>query len=197
MRICFFGESFVNGFGDPTYQGWVGRLCAMALAQGYPLTAYNCGVRRATSDLIHDHFLGEAERRLPPEHHGGVVFSYGANDSRLEHGHPVVPFQRQMDNTRALLVAATNRWPALMVAPPQPRDGQRDSDADARSQGMKGVCAELGVPFFDTGAADLGPWYAEAAAGDGAHPGAGGYGALAALVDSWSAWRRLLDQLRS
>ena len=196
MRICFFGESFVVGFGDPTCQGWVGRLCAATIARGDALTVYNCGIRRATSTLIHDHWLGEATPRLPSEHRGAVVFSYGANDSRIEHGRPVVPFQQQMDNTRALLITATNRWPTLMVGPPQPRDGNRDHDAAMRSQGMKQICDDLEVPFFDTAAVDLTPWYAEAAAGDGAHPGAGGYGALAAHLDSWSAWRQLVEKLR-
>ena len=32
-------------------------------------------------------------------------------------------------------------------------------------------------------------WREEAAAGDGIHPGAGGYAALAGLVDTWPAWR--------
>ena len=27
-RICFFGDSFVNGTGDDDALGWVGRLCA-------------------------------------------------------------------------------------------------------------------------------------------------------------------------
>ncbi len=60
------------------------------------------------------------------------------------------------------------------------------------------ICEQLGVPFLDafTPSATFRHWRAEAAAGDGAHPGAGGYGELAALVDEWPAWRKLVESLR-
>ena len=60
MRICFFGDSFVNGAGDPLYQGWVGRACARARSRGADITAYNCGIRGATSDDIKASWLSEA-----------------------------------------------------------------------------------------------------------------------------------------
>jgi acyl-CoA thioesterase I len=52
----------------------------------------------------------------------------------------------------------------------------------------------LGVPYLEVYAALRASrtWTAEAAAGDGAHPGAGGYAALARLVDCWPAWRAWL-----
>ncbi|HZC55143.1 MAG TPA: hypothetical protein VE396_03730 [Xanthobacteraceae bacterium] len=30
IRICFFGDSMVNGTGDDACLGWVGRICAAA-----------------------------------------------------------------------------------------------------------------------------------------------------------------------
>jgi lysophospholipase L1-like esterase len=59
---------------------------------------------------------------------------------------------------------------------------------------LAGVCAELGVPFLPVLEALLADphWIAEARAGDGAHPGAKGYAAMAALVDQWPAWRAWL-----
>lgn len=30
MRICFIGDSFVNGTGDPECLGWAGRICVTA-----------------------------------------------------------------------------------------------------------------------------------------------------------------------
>jgi lysophospholipase L1-like esterase len=52
----------------------------------------------------------------------------------------------------------------------------------------------LGVPFLPVLEALLADpnWIAEARAGDGAHPGAKGYAAMAALVDQWPAWRAWL-----
>ena len=49
MRICFVGDSFVNGTGDPECLGWPGRICAAARRAGHDVTYYNLGVRRDTS----------------------------------------------------------------------------------------------------------------------------------------------------
>jgi hypothetical protein len=49
VRICFVGESFVNGTGDPECLGWTGRICVGANKKGYDITYYNLGVRRETS----------------------------------------------------------------------------------------------------------------------------------------------------
>jgi hypothetical protein len=40
IRICFIGDSFVNGTGDPLCLGWSGRVCATAIQMGYPITYY-------------------------------------------------------------------------------------------------------------------------------------------------------------
>lgn len=198
MRIGFFGDSFVNGFGDPNYQGWVGRICEMARARGDAVTAYNCGIRRATSEDVGATWLAEATARLPAEHKAAVVFSFGANDRRLEHGNPRVPLPRQLEATRDVLTAARARWPTLFVASPRFLDEPAASEAEARLGGVALICEQLGVPFLDafTPSATFRHWHAEAAAGDGAHPGAGGYGELAALVDEWPAWRKLVESLR-
>jgi len=44
IRICFVGESFVNGTGDPEFLGWTGRVCRDAQRKGYEITHYNLGV---------------------------------------------------------------------------------------------------------------------------------------------------------
>src|SRR5918997_5203792 len=51
-RVFFVGDSFVAGIGDPQHRGWVGRLAERAHRIGAPITAYNLGVRRDTSDDI-------------------------------------------------------------------------------------------------------------------------------------------------
>ena len=38
LRICFVGDSFVAGVGDPLCLGWPGRLAARTFADGQPLT---------------------------------------------------------------------------------------------------------------------------------------------------------------
>ena len=196
MRICFFGDSFVNGAGDPLYQGWVGRACARARSRGADITAYNCGIRRATSDDIKASWLSEAVIRLPVEHQSAVVFSFGANDSVMESGQPRVAYQRHMDNTRAILTDAAARWPVVFIASPRCGDDSGQDDPARRAEGARAICAELGVPVLDAYAASgaFEKWHAEAAAGDGAHPNAGGYEELAALIDAWPPWRQLIDE---
>jgi lysophospholipase L1-like esterase len=198
MRICFFGESFVNGIGDPAYQGWVGRLCARARARGTDLTAYNCGIRGATSDIVRATWLAEAHARLVDIPDGAIVFSFGTNDSRIEEGRPRIDAARQAENVRAILTDAIKRWPALFVGPPfiptYAHGGPRETEHAARCAAMAHVCAAMNVPYFDTLVIcpSFTTWTAEVRAGDGAHPGAGGYGEMAAVIDAWPAWRALL-----
>jgi len=194
MRICFFGESYVAGTGDPTYQGWVGRLCSSA---GKDLTAYNCGIRGATSALIRSTWFAEAYARLHAQPLAAIIFSFGTNDSALDSGVPRISGQSQTENTRAILEVASAQWPTLMIGPPGllGADGTpRAADHAERCARTKQLCDELGVPYFDTLAAfpAFKRWCSEAAAGDGAHPGAGGYAEMAEAVGAWPAWKNLI-----
>src|SRR5689334_860809 len=96
MRICFFGDSFVNGTGDDDALGWVGRVVADARRAGCDLTAYNLGIRRNTSADVAARWEGEARLRLPADCDGRLVFSFGANDcvsSGVDRGSRVEPEQ--------------------------------------------------------------------------------------------------------
>ncbi len=198
MRICFFGESYVAGVGDPTTQGWVGRLCAQAISAGHNLTVYNCGIRGATSALVRDTWMQEAMPRFKPDEKFAVVFSYGTNDCWREGGAAKVLLETHMDNTLTILEAASTRWPTLFVGAPglpaYAEQTMREDDHAARCTLTQSLCAELSVPYFDTLAVYGGftRWHAEAKNGDGAHPGAGGYGEMAAALSMWDAWKTLL-----
>jgi acyl-CoA thioesterase-1 len=65
MRICFFGDSIVNGTGDDDCLGWTGRICSAARHAGHAVTHYNLGIRRDTSANVSARWRQEAERRLP------------------------------------------------------------------------------------------------------------------------------------
>jgi acyl-CoA thioesterase-1 len=80
IRICFFGDSIVNGTGDDACLGWVGRICSAARRRGIDLTCYNLGIRRDTSTDILARWQIEARARLPDQYDGRLVFSFGAND---------------------------------------------------------------------------------------------------------------------
>jgi acyl-CoA thioesterase I len=117
MRICFFGDSFVNGAGDDSCLGWVGRVCAAGRRDGRDLTCYNLGIRRDTSADIHRRWAREAEMRLPPEHDGRLVFSFGANDCCVEEAGVRVDHAETMAIAKDILTAARARRPTLMVSP--------------------------------------------------------------------------------
>jgi len=193
MRICFFGDSFVNGTGDDACLGWTGRVCAAARRAGHDVTHYNLGIRRDTSADVAARWCREAAARLPAGPEGRLVFSFGANDCAPDAGGGVrVPAGRCLVNAEAILAEASAWRPTLMVGPAPIGD---DSAADARiaalSAALETLCGRLGVPFlavFATLAADP-AWTAEAAAGDGTHPNSGGYARLAQLVGDWDAWR--------
>lgn len=198
MRICFIGDSFVNGTGDPLCQGWTGRVASRARLAGRDLTHYNLGIRRDTSQDIAARWREEAARRLPEDIDGRLVFSFGLNDCIAENDRPRLAPEESLRAARAVLAAATLWKPTLMVGPPPIADDGVNARAGTLSAALAGLCAETGVPFLDvfTPLAAESVWRTEVAAGDGAHPGAAGYDRLAGLVASWPAWRAWTDQPR-
>lgn len=190
-RICFVGDSFVNGTGDRECLGWTGRVCAAACRQGYSVTYYNLGIRRETSADIRDRWQLEVERRLPESCDRRVVFSFGVNDTTIENGRPRVDPRDSINNARQILTEAQRSLPVLMVGPAlvgEAEQNQRICDLSGR---LAVLCQELEVPFLEIAGPLQGSavWVAEAIANDGAHPSAAGYRELAELVQNWSAWR--------
>jgi lysophospholipase L1-like esterase len=187
LRLIAFGESFVTGVGDPDHLGWVGR----ALAGRREVTLYNLGVRRATTTKIAGLWRREAEARLVDEEPCRIVFSFGCNDTAHADGAARVTPAQSLLNARALLTEAGGLCPVLLVGPPPVPDAGHQARIEALSENLRLLCARLKVPFIDVFrplAAD-GLWVAEAAAFDGAHPGAAGYQRMADLVAAHPAWR--------
>jgi lysophospholipase L1-like esterase len=119
IRICFFGDSIVNGTGDDACLGWVGRICSIARRRGVDLTCYNLGVRRDTSTDVLARWQTEAHARLPDEYDGRLVFSFGANDCCPGDdvgGVRVAPV-KALANASAVLSAAVAWRPTLMIGP--------------------------------------------------------------------------------
>lgn len=194
LRIAFFGDSFVNGFGDPDGLGWVGRVCAAAIARAHVVTCYNCGIRRNTSADVLARWHNEASRRLPPEYPRALVFSFGVNDCLLENGRRLVAPDTSIANTRQILADAKAMAPTLMVGPPPIADADVNARSAALIPELQTACRDVTVPFLDIFATlQSSPvWTREVAANDGAHPTRGGYRALAELVDRWAPWRAWL-----
>jgi acyl-CoA thioesterase-1 len=195
MRICFFGDSFVNGTGDDEALGWVGRVVAQARRAGSDVTSYNLGIRRNTSRDIAARWRSEASARLSPEHDGRLVFSFGTNDCAPNgvDGGPRMTRGESLAFAEVILGAAPRWLPTLMIGPGiiagEPEANQRIL---ALSSDYARLCEKLGVPYFElchlTASSPV--WSREALEGDGAHPNGGGYQLLADAVWAWPAWQR-------
>jgi len=187
VRILAFGDSFVTGAGDPDHLGWIGR----ALAGRREVTLYNLGVRRETSADIAARWRREAEPRLVDHEPMRIVFSFGCNDCNMEAGALRVTMAKSLLNARSLVTEAASLAPVLMVGPPPTAEPDVVVRAEELNEHLKALCARLQRPFIDVFrplAAD-GLWVREAAAWDGAHPGADGYQRMAELVAAHPAWR--------
>ncbi|SNY87419.1 Lysophospholipase L1 [Nocardia amikacinitolerans] len=188
LRICFVGDSFVAGVGDPRCLGWAGRLGAAAM----PFTGYNLGVRRETSADIAARWQAECTPRLPEGTDARVVFSFGVNDTVLENGSPRVDPDESADNLTGLLAHAAERgWQTMIVAPPPVDDEAHNARTAHLDERFAEICAAAGAPYarvhHELRANQV--WMREVREGDGAHPGAAGYDAVAELImPVWLKW---------
>lgn len=197
LRICFVGDSFVNGTGDPACFGWTGRVCAALIEQGHGVTYYNLGIRRETSSDIAARWRQEVSPRLAHGSEARLVFSFGVNDTTPQGSGSRISYTDSLANTERILRSACAVAPTLMVGP-QPIADERQNVVTAKlAQGMQEICASVGVPFLDvfTPLRKSAIWMDEVHAGDGAHPSAAGYAEFARIVLRSSSWREWLDGL--
>ena len=191
LRLCAFGESTVNGTGDPDHLGWVGR----AVTGRRDVTLYNLGVRRETSTELARRWRAEVLLRWTDAEPMRLVFSFGLNDASPD---PVlgIPPEQSLANARAILSEAGGLAPTLMVGPPPPANAAVRDAARALNPRLAEAAATAGVGYVDVFARlEAEPvWMAEVAEWDGAHPGAAGYAMFAAIVAEDPAWRGLLER---
>jgi lysophospholipase L1-like esterase len=191
VRICFFGDSFLNGAADETYLGWTGRVCAALPLQ---VTHYNLGIRGNTSLDIEQRWAEEAARRWKPGTERRLVFSFGTNDASLENGAPRLSIEDSMQSAKILLTRAKHTCPVLFTGPPAAELEARDA-AFARlaafSRGYAELAHELDVPYLDLfePTHDNDTWHQAVQRSDGVHPDAAGYALLAGIFSQWKAWQ--------
>jgi lysophospholipase L1-like esterase len=190
VRIYFIGDSYVNGTGDPKFLGWPGRVCATSISPDLAITCYNLGIRADTSADVLGRWQSEIEARRLVPHDARLVFGFGANDCWILDGKPRVEESDTVKNARQILSEARALLPTLMVGPPPGVTADEQARRGRVSGLLSDIAAQEGVPYLDVignlDAADT--WRAEAEAGDGVHPGAGGYASLARAVLAWPEW---------
>lgn len=189
IRICFIGDSLVNGTGDEAALGWAGRLCALAHASDIPVTYYNLGIRRNTSEDILLRWESECTLRLPDSCDGRIVLSCGVNDTAIENGKVRVDSAESCANVRAILRGA-KRYTMLMVGPPPVLDGEQNERIESLSRANARETKALGVPYIDLFSALRADdaYKREVGRNDGSHPRNGGYSKMAHIISSSPNW---------
>jgi lysophospholipase L1-like esterase len=194
-RLLFFGDSLVAGVGDPSGRGWVGRIVAASFGSGLPMTAYNLGVRGDTSLQVAARWRAEAQPRLLTGADTRIAVSFGANDTTIEDGRlRTEPAESSAALGDILAGAASLGLSALVIGPAPVDDPEQNQRIQALSSMFSRVCLDASVRFvsiFETLLADP-TWMSQVRQGDGAHPSAEGYDALANLIlaEGWTDWLR-------
>ncbi|WP_432503462.1 GDSL-type esterase/lipase family protein [Kineococcus arenarius] len=165
VRVCFLGDSFVAGVGDPQHLGWAGRLAAHSHTRGQALTGCNLGVRRDTSTDVLARWRAECAPRLPSGCRSGIVLSCGVDDTTLDgptgRGAPRVAPDVSTANLAALLQQFPTAARSILVVGPPPVDdeeqNERIADLDAAHPGAEGyqVLTALVLPDWQTFSAGL------------------------------------------
>lgn len=193
LRLCFFGDSFVNGTGDPSGLGWVGRACAIQRTASPDLTVYNLGVRGDTAAQINLRWQAEAQARLdgvaPTQRR--LIFSFGANDS----AQGLSP-RHSLAEAESLLRPAQAYARTLVIGPaPIADDAAADRRITSLCEDLAVLAVRLDLPYLPIHGflRRQSSWMDEAGAGDGVHPNAGGYAALADFIQGWAPWQTLFE----
>ncbi|MGL4744972.1 MAG: GDSL-type esterase/lipase family protein [Dermatophilaceae bacterium] len=190
--LVFLGDSLVVGVGDPKAQGWVTRVVGRTQHPDLDITAYNLGVRGATSADVLAGWSAEVPRRWAGRTEKRLIVSVGTDD--LANG---VSLARHRLNLANLLDDATSQGVASFVVSPPPTDETGTTDrVEALVDAQADVCGRRGVPFVDCyrPLVTHEQWRTDLAASRTPHhPGQAGYGLIAWLVlhNGWNEWLHL------
>jgi acyl-CoA thioesterase I len=189
IRICFVGDSFVNGTGDEMALGWAGRVCAAAHARGIPVTYYNLGIRRNTSKDVLVRWEIECSLRLPESCDGRIVLSCGVNDTVIENGAVRVRPEESRSNIREILRAA-KKYKVLVVGPPPVDGNDQNEKIKVLSEAFAQETEALDVPYIDlfSSLVSDAAYKQEVSSNDGSHPKSSGYAKMAQIVGSSPRW---------
>lgn len=189
IRICFLGDSFVNGAYDEAMLGWAGRLCIAATRPDSPITYYNLGVRRNTSRDILLRWEGECALRLPDTCDCRLVLSCGVNDTVIEGGKRRMSPEESCANIRQVLHGAM-KYKVLMIGPTPIADDDQNKRIQAISLAFSREANALGIPYIDLFSQLVGDdaYRHEVSSNEGLHPRSNGYAKIAGIIRASSSW---------
>lgn len=190
VGVCFVGDEYVAGLGDPKALGWVSRVIARTPHAGVDLATYNLGVRGDSSTEVLARWHQEAAPRWRVANERRLVVGFGAHD--VEQG---LSTARSRLNLANILDDASSAAIATFVVGPAP---SADNEVNERLQvlvdAQADVCARRGVTYVDCFRPLLGhdQWNADLGASPDGLPGQAGYGLIAWLV-LHAGWQNWLD----
>lgn len=192
VGLVFLGDSLVTGIGDPRGQGWVTRVVARSQSDDLDLTAYNLGVRGATSADVLERFRTECPPRFAGRGERRVIVSVG----RVDVGRGLSVARHRLNLATILDDAASTGIGTFVVGPPPTSDAAANAQLEALIDAQADVCSRRGVHFVDCFRPLLGhdQWESDLAASRvPEHPGQAGYGLIAWLVlnGGWREWLAL------
>lgn len=188
IGLCFVGDGFVAGYGDPKALGWVSRVVGRTSIEEADLTSYNLGVRGSSSADAMNRWRAECPPRWAGRSERRLVIGVGAEDVAQE-----ITTARSRLNLANILDEASSTGVGTFVVGPTPTlDAEVNARLQVLSEAQGDVCARRGVPFVDCFAPlhHHDQWQSDLAAGDAVHPGQAGYGLIAWLVlnGGWAQW---------
>jgi lysophospholipase L1-like esterase len=193
IGLCFVGDGFVAGYGDPKALGWVSRVVGRTTTQDADLTAYNLGVRDDSSADVMQRWRSECAPRWAGRSERRLVVGVGARDVPAG----VSTARSRLNLANVLDEAATSGIATFVVGPTPTLDADTNARIEVLAGAQADVCDRRNVPFVDCSRPLVhhDQWLSDLAAGDGVHPGQAGYGLIAWLVlhYGWQRWLQLQD----
>jgi lysophospholipase L1-like esterase len=191
VGLCFVGDSFTTGVGDPKALGWVGRVVSRTQHPDLELTAYNLGVRGQDSGDVMARWRTECMPRWAGRGERRLVVSVGFHD--VEQG--MTTARSRLNLANILDEAAAKGIATFVVGLPPALDPDLNTRLEVLAQAQADVCSRRDVTYVDCfrPLVTHEQWSADLAAGDGIHPGQAGYGLIAWLVlhAGWNSWMRI------
>ncbi len=189
IRICFFGDSYVNGTGDAAALGWVGRAIAKANKSHF-ITYYNLGIRGNTSKDIANRWKQEATVRLVDCDKKYVVFAFGTNDTNIIDTKLRVSLEETLKHTEDFIKGASIYDGIVIIGPPPLIEKHHDQRNKALDKKLQERCKAHSVPYISLYNILLGnsEWLTMIGNNDQYHPGGDGYELLAMSIISSPQW---------
>lgn len=188
VGLCFVGDEYVAGLGDPKALGWVSRVVARTPHAGVDLATYNLGVRGASSTDVLARWEAETAPRWAPTNERRLVVGFGSAD--VEQG--LSTARSRLNLANILDDASSAAIATFVVGPPPSLDAEVNEKLQVLVDAQADVCSRRGVTYVDCFRPLLGhdQWQADLESSADDLPGQAGYGLMAWLVlhAGWQNW---------